>query len=115
MKLFLMTLVLVLTAPEVRIDVMPRVVMVGASIRLTCKVAPHPDNRELQMGFDNWTESTRQLEGDRAPITYQFIRDRVPCDPGDAYCLLKRTNDGIIAKTSIEVRGCNGGPDAGNH
>ena len=103
MRLILVAITLGLSAPEVRIDVLPRVMMAGASIRLTCRVTPHPDNRELSMGFTNWTESVRQLEGADAPIIHQITRGPVPCDPGEAYCRLKRTTEGIIAKTTIEV------------
>lgn len=93
-------------APSVSINILPRVMMRGATIRLTCRVMPHPDNRELLAGFTNWTETSRQLEGAEAPITYQFTWQHVPCDPGEGYCVVKRVNKQNRVTMPIEVRGC---------
>lgn len=96
-----------LLADTLRIDLRPRAVFVGGSVRLTCKVTPHPDNRLLQMGFTVWRQSERQLEGDNAPITWEEMYHKVPCDPGDAFCRVTRSNGSIINQsTSIEVSGC---------
>jgi hypothetical protein len=99
-------------APPVRIDVRPRILFAGGAIRLTCRVTPHADNRKLHMGFGLWTESYRELEGADAKITWEHTFNKVPCDPGPAYCIVVK-NDGRISQSAldVEVKGCDGNPN----
>lgn len=92
---------------SVSIRAYPQAVMVGQGVGLTCKVTPHPDNRQLRMGFKMWQTSTRQLEGEAAPITWNQIFNRIPCDPGEAFCLLTRADGKTFGATiEVAVGGC---------
>ncbi len=105
MRFYLVALGLALGAtPPVTVRVTPSVLMGGASVYITCRVAPHSGNRELRAGIGNYTETGRQLEGLNAPITHMFRFDHVPCDAEAAYCTLLR-NDGSLtmAKANLLV------------
>lgn len=107
MKVLLIALLALVEAPAIAIVVSPRVMMAGSTLRLTCRVTPHPDNRKLRAGFTNWTETERDLKGAEAPITHQFMWNRVPCEPGEGFCTLVRTTEVKRSALNIEVTNCN--------
>lgn len=105
-KLAAVVLMLIMAQP-ISIRVFPSVVMVGQGVGLTCKVTPHPDNRQLKMGFKLWQASERQLEGEAAPITWNMIFGKVPCEPGEAFCAVIRSGGKVHqVTTGVEVKGC---------
>ena len=94
----------------VSVSVMPRVVMAGNTIRLTCKVPQHPDNRLLDYGVANYREhSQRQLDGEHSRMTWEAYVDHVPCVADAVYCAVLRA-DGQWHTDSVplEVAGCDG-------
>lgn len=103
-----MILALVLAAP-VTIRVYPQTLLVGQNVGLTCRVTPHADNRQLKMGFRLWQQSARELEGASAPVTWNFIYQRVPCDTGEPFCEVTRADGQVLTATAtMVVAGCEG-------
>jgi len=91
------------------LTVYPRVVQPGASIRLTCRVPRHKSNRAVTWGFDNWTSTTRQLDGVYARVTWESVFDHVPCDPGRAFCEVWRVEArNQRVSQEVIVVGCDG-------
>ena len=72
------------------LTVVPAVIQAGQSVRLTCRVPRQAANRAVIWGFDNWTQSSRSLDGDQAPITWQAHYDQVPCESGQPFCIVVR-------------------------
>lgn len=106
MRTFLLVaLSLVLGAtPPVTVRVTPQVLMGGATVFVTCRVAPHAGNRELRAGIGNYTETGRQLEGLDAPITHMFKFEHLPCDAEGAYCAVLRNDSSLyLAKANLLV------------
>lgn len=84
-----------------------RVVMVNQGIRVTCKVPRDARNRSVTLGFSEWTRSTRPLEGENSKITHDLYLDRIPCDPGDAFCTLTRADaPDVSIHLTVTVAGC---------
>jgi hypothetical protein len=82
------------TDPRVTIKLRPQVVMKGGAFWLTCRVPRNPHNRLLEYGVVDYRPgSQRQLDGDRAQITWQVLVEHLPCDVGPAYCAVQ-TDDG---------------------
>lgn len=103
----LVALILILAADDPKLTVSPRVLMAGNTVRMTCRVPRHPDNRLVQWGFSDYLNSTRDLEGERSPITWEAYFNHVPCDPGIAYCAVVRANGKVLQTTErVEVAGC---------
>lgn len=109
--LFLAILVAVAFAavPRVTIDVNPRAVMAGGTIRLRCRVPRDEHNRKLEFGVDGYVSSQYDLEGAEARVTWERLVDHVPCDAGPAYCAV-RTDDGrwTQARQDLTIGGCEG-------
>jgi hypothetical protein len=106
--LLLSGILLAATEPRVSIRVRPQVVMKGQSIWLFCRVPRNADNRLLEYGVADYRPgSQRQLEGAQAPVTWQVLVERIPCEAGPAYCAV-RGNDGrwTRAELPLNVAGC---------
>lgn len=104
---------LLLAAPDrVSISVTPQAVPVNGTIRLTCTVPRHPDNRVLVMGvyYDGsvvYRASERQLDGESAPITHTMYVDHLPCDAVVAQCyLLPAIGRQYRAVQALTIAGC---------
>lgn len=109
LKLVATTLLLLASAP-LTIRVYPQTLMVGQNVGMTCRVTPDPENRKLIMGFKMWQASERDLDGASAPITWNMIFNKVPCEPGEAFCAVQRTDGKTFrVTTEIVVAGCNNG------
>lgn len=106
MKLVLALLLAALSTPtSVSITISAHVLQGGGSTAITCRVHPDPRNRELRAGIPDVAQSSRQLEGEDAPITHRFAPiTHIPCDADTAYCQVIR-NDGsyATAKTTFLV------------
>lgn len=73
---------------RVSVSVTPR--MVTTTVRITCSVPRHPDNRKLTIGIPDYQSSERQLDGEDALITHTLTLKRPPCDvPSVAFCDLE--------------------------
>lgn len=95
--------------PRVTIRVLPSVLFAGHSIRVTCTVPRHPDNRLLDLGVTFYRGTTIQLDGAAARVTYEIIYDKVPCDSGPAYCQVTESHGRqYVDRAEIEVAGCGG-------
>lgn len=83
------------------------VIQAGGSVRITCKVPRHALNRGVTWGFSFYTTRFRDLEGEDAPITYEQLFVKVPCDPGVVFCEVTRA-DGTSARavSNLLVAGC---------
>ena len=96
----------------VEVTVNPRIIMVGESTWLSCRVERHPDNRVLDYGIvgSEQEHSERGLEGDSSPITWpKVLIKHLPCDAGPAYCSVERADGSWIrAVQPIEIAGCEG-------
>lgn len=99
--------VLVLTAPLVTIRVSPMVLFEGGAVRLMCRVLPAAANRFLEWGLSDYRNSRVELDGADAPITHEWTIERVPCDPGPAFCrVVREGGDSTLVTASLQVA-CN--------
>jgi hypothetical protein len=73
------------------IAVLPLVVFPHGSIRLTCTVPRDVRNRLLSYGIVDYSASERDLDGERAAITWPVWYTHLPSGVGLAYCAV--TND----------------------
>lgn len=103
---FVSTLVGAMAAPLVSIKVLPRVVMAGGAMRITCKVPRRAENRKLAAGIANYTSTERQLDGEESRITWEFLFDHMPCGVGPAFCAVSGTDRDQLATQPIEIAGC---------
>ena len=103
MKLLL--LLVVIQSPTLSIS--PRVVSVGESIKLTCRVPRHPDNRMVAWGVENWTRTERALEGESSPAVWEQTIQNAPCGVEDAFCEVTSTSQKVNrVTTTFIVAGC---------
>lgn len=112
MKAVLLAVVIALTAstpPRVSIKVTPQVVMAGGAIRVTCIVPRDARNRELEVGVYPYLSESRQLDGDAARVTWEFLFEHIPCAAERAVCLLHTQGIGDAFKEApVQVAGCDG-------
>jgi hypothetical protein len=107
MRYWLLAILLSGAVPQrVSIRVSPLVLMAGGALRVTCVVPRDARNRQLSVALSDYTSSSRQLDGDQARITHEFIFSHVPCVVEDAACQVVGTDGSLIAKQHIEVVGC---------
>ena len=91
----------------VTLSLYPRVVFAGSGVRLTCRVPRDARNRTLAYGFDHWQQSTRQLDGLDARITWMAVYFEMPCDPGEGFCMVQRADGSISRITApLIIAGC---------
>lgn len=89
MKLVTITLLTVaLTEPRVTARVSPGAVMAGNSVRVTCRVPAHPDNRGVYIGISDYTSHFVQIDGERGPITSEQWFPHITCEYSKAFCEL---------------------------
>ena len=94
-------------APNVTMIVSPRVIWVGSSVRVQCRVIRHAANIAIMWGFTDWTSTTRQLDGVTDPLVWERTFDRIPCQPGPAFChLYRRGERDVDIQRSVMVAGC---------
>lgn len=97
----------VATTPRVTIDVMPRTLLAGGSIRLRCRVPRDAANRRLEFGVEGYRSSQEDLDGENARVFWETIIEHVPCDPGPAYCAVQTNQDKWYrAAADLTVAGC---------
>lgn len=102
------TLLLILLAPpRVSITVVPAALLVNGTVRITCTVPRHPDNRWLTIAVPGYVSSTRQLDGDAEKVTHVMYVDHVPCEATEVVCEVVDTL-GRVYRTArpITVAGC---------
>lgn len=93
--------------PPVTIDVLPRAMLPGATIRLRCMVPRDAANRWIDYGIEDVSSSGMPWEGEQAAVTRQVFIDHVPCGAGDAFCAVRRADGSVRrATTSLTVAGC---------
>ena len=108
-RLLLMMLLVVESATAPTLTVYPRVVFAGSGVRVQCRVPRDVDNRNVMWGFTNWTSTSRQLNGANAHVTWESVFSPVPCDPGEAFCVVERAQGSVRTATqSLTVAGCGG-------
>lgn len=96
--------------PRVTVRANPRVVMAGNAVGVTCRVPRHPDNRGLTVGIDGYRSSYVQLDGEAARVTHLVTYEHVPCEAGDAYCVLADAGGRTWrAAEPVLVSGCDAG------
>lgn len=79
--------VLAFSAPtRVSIAVLPTVLQVGGTVRITCTVPHHPDNRWLTIGIPGYRTSGGDLDGASAPVTHTMYVEHVPCEAEEVVC-----------------------------
>ena len=93
-----------LAAPRISIDVTPAVLFEGAAVRITCRVEPDANNRYLEWGLNDYRSSRVELEGADARRTHEWVITRVPCDPGAAFCRLRRVDEHDGEQVSREIQ-----------
>lgn len=108
MKPAALAVLLILQAtPRIAIRVNPTVLLEGGAVRLTCRVARHPDNRWLALGLANYRESRLDLDGEAAPVTHVVLYEHVPCGTGEAYCAVGHVRGvPLVARHPLLVAGC---------
>lgn len=85
-RAILVVLAVLSTPARVSIAVQPTVVLQNGTIRITCTVPRHPDNRWLTIAVPGYTSSTRQLDGADEKITHTMYVQHIPCDIEGAIC-----------------------------
>ncbi len=96
-----------LSEPRVSIHVLPQAFIAGSSVRLTCTVSHHPDNRWLTLAIIPETSSTKQLDGESAPITHVLLVHHVSCDADIALCEVEdNLGHAFSATAPLQVGGC---------
>lgn len=94
---------------RVKIKVTPQVVMVGGAIRVTCTVPRDARNRELEVGVGFYARESRQLDGEAARVTWEFVFEHIPCVADRAVCLVHSQGLGdAFQDAPINVAGCDG-------
>ena len=88
-----------------KLDLFPTVVQQGGAVRWRCEVPRDPENRGLRGGFAYRTFG-ETMDGAAAPRVYQRIFSDVPCDPGNAFCEVKKSDDRVIRITAQVVVSC---------
>jgi hypothetical protein len=82
------------------ITLVPHVIFAGGSIWLTCTVPHDVRNRRLSYGIEDYTQSERMLDGDRAAITWRVLIDHLPPEATTAFCRVTREDGSITTVTS---------------
>ena len=93
---------------RVTIAVLGRFVQAGTGqVRVTCRVARHPDNRLLVIGIENYTSSDFQIEGENSRITFERWFTHIPCEATGAYCDLHDNHERHeVMRLSLTIVGC---------
>lgn len=92
----------------IAVSVNPAVLMAGGTVILKCRVPADVDNRRIGFGLLDYSESERDVEGDRSPVTFMTTIQHVPCGVTTAYCAVAKVTGKVErATTRIEVGGCN--------
>lgn len=77
------------TDPTIR--VVPSFVMEGHDLHIRCRVPPRADNIAVAWGVTDYLMSSRQLDGDQAPVTWESWFPHIPCEADEAVCAVFRT------------------------
>lgn len=81
--------------------------MSGSTVHVKCRVPLDAQNRSVVWGFRLWNKSYRQLDGEESRITHETWWDRIPCEPGAAFCEVTRADRKSVAvEVTVEVIGC---------
>ncbi len=113
MRLLLALLLLLSTPTRVSIAVVPAAIPAGGTLRVTCTVPRHPDNRWLEIGvyYEGgvvYQSSLRQLDGESAPVTHTMYVTHMPCEAVVASCyLIPAVGPQARVVRAVEVVGCN--------
>lgn len=104
--LLLLLMPAILVAPN-NLEVVPRVILRDGDARVTCRVPRDAANRAVTWGFEDYLADTRPLEGEDSRITWEAWFVHIPCESGDAFCRVVRS-DGKVAeiKRSVVHAGC---------
>lgn len=94
-------------SPNFSLTASPNVVTVGGSVNLSCRVPKHPDNRSISLGLENYTTSTRQLDGEQSPSIFTLKVDHIPCDAGPAFCTVAGVGGRIKSVGANLLVNCN--------
>ncbi len=96
-----------LAGDQLAIRVTPQFVFAGNTIRIRCHVPRDARNRRLVYGLSDYLESERQLDGDRARVTWDFDYPHVPCGAETAYCVVVKHDGSQQAVTArFGIVGC---------
>jgi hypothetical protein len=99
------------TPPGQSVRVTPAIVRVNGAAWVTCHVPSFVNNRTVEIGIGEYASSTRPMDGDQAPITYQLLFEHLPCESVDAFCLVTRIlGRPTMTRTPLTMAFC-GGPD----
>lgn len=92
---------------RVSISVTPKVVLANGTIRITCTVPRHPDNRWLSIIVPDVTSSNRQLDGEAEKITHVMTVPHIPCGVLVVACDVEDNLERhFTAVTQVTVAGC---------
>jgi len=92
----------------VSLRVYPLVIPAGGAAQVTCRIEPHKDNRKLTVEIENYTSSTRDLEGADAPVTWVFNFKEIPCGTTRVSCLVERLGGKKVGTSQqVTMTGCN--------
>lgn len=76
-------------------------------MRVRCTVPRDPVNRWLDYGIDGYATSGRQLDGDQARVTHEYVFTHIPCEAGPAFCSLRDARGHTRRATmSFTILGC---------
>ena len=105
-------LLLMGAAEDPMLSVRPSAILVGGAVKVTCRVPRNPWNRSITYGFNEWSTSSHQLDGEGSRITWERVYESIPCNPGVLFCSVKRITRGkphqeILVTVPFNVLGCN--------
>lgn len=92
----------------VTVSVTPSAVPVNGTIRVTCTVPRHPDNRWLTIAVPgSGVYSTRQLDGEAEKITHVMYVQHIECGTEEVICeVTDNLGKQYRSVRSIAVAGC---------
>lgn len=105
MKLLLtLALAALAAAISLKIDINPRVLFAGGTVRVRCTVPPSDQNRWLDFGIQDYRVSRDELPG---PVTHEVYIPHVPCDVGPAFCAVTNAAGKTrVVTATLQVAGC---------
>lgn len=97
-----------------RISLSRHMVEAGNSLYVTCRTQTHDNNRWIEAGIEDFTVSTKPMEGRYAPRIWPFLFKGIPCGSEVAYCKMYQRNDSgpgfkeFVAIQRFVMTGCEG-------
>jgi hypothetical protein len=84
----------------------PQSFMPGRNVTLTCHVPARDENRWVNLGISDMTNSGKEIHGMAGPTFFTLDVKNVRCGVGKAFCNVLATDKETIVTTNLQVGGC---------